>query len=132
MKKLRRNEMTRKILVIAFTILFAVVLYAKDEKTVKFTGYLLDNNCSAGHANDKDFEEQSKKHPTNCAKMDSCEKNGYAVYADKKLYKLDDAGNSKAVELLANTKTTKGVRVKVEGILDGDTIKVTTLTEVTD
>jgi hypothetical protein len=124
--------MTRKILVIAFTILFAVVLYAKDEKTVKLTGYLLDNNCSAGHANDKDFEEQSKKHPTNCAKMDSCEKNGYAVYADKKLYKLDDAGNSKAVELLANTKTTKGVRVKVEGILNGDTIKVTTLTEVTD
>jgi hypothetical protein len=133
MKKLRRNEMTRKTLVIAFTILFAVVvLYAKDEKTVKLTGYLLDNNCSAGHVNDKDFEEQSKKHPTNCAKMDSCEKNGYAVYADKKLYKLDDAGNSKAVELLASTKTTKGVKVKVEGTLNGDTIKVTSLTEVTD
>ena len=30
--------MTRKTLVIAFTILFAVVLYAKDDKTVKLTG----------------------------------------------------------------------------------------------
>ena len=43
--------MTRKSLVIALTILFAVVLYAKDNKTVKLTGYLLDNNCSAGHEN---------------------------------------------------------------------------------
>jgi len=124
--------MTRKTLVIAFTILFAVVLYAKDDKTVKLTGYLLDNNCSAGHANDKDFAEQAKKHPTSCAKMEACEKAGYSVYADKKLYKLDDAGNSQAVEVLANTKTAKGVRVTVEGTLDGDTIKVTKLTEVTD
>jgi hypothetical protein len=36
------------------------------------------------------------------------------------------------VEVLANTKTAKGVRVTVEGTLDGDTIKVTKLTEVTD
>ena len=124
--------MTRKTLVIAFTILFAVVLYAKDDKTVKLTGYLLDNNCSTGHAGDKDFAEKSKNHPTSCAKMDSCEKNGYAVYADKKLYKLDDAGNTKAVEVLANTKAAKGVKVTVEGTLDGDTIKVTKLTEVTN
>lgn len=124
--------MTRKTLVIAFTILFAVVLYAKDDKTVKLTGYLLDNNCSAGHVGDKDFAEQSKKHPTNCAKMESCEKAGYAVYAGDKLYKFDDAGNEKAVEVLKNTKVTKGVRVAVEGTLDGDTIKVTKLTEVTD
>jgi Mn-dependent DtxR family transcriptional regulator len=123
--------MTRKTLVVAFTILFAVVLYAKDEKNVKLTGYLLDNNCTAGHANDKDFAEQVKKHPTSCAKMEACEKAGYAVYADKKLYKLDGAGNDKAEEVLKNTKATKGVMVTVEGTVDGDTIKVTKLTEVT-
>jgi hypothetical protein len=64
--------------------------------------------------------------------MESCEKNGYAVYADKKLYKLDNAGNEKAEEVLKNTKAAKGVKVAVEGTLDGDTIKVTKLTEVTN
>jgi hypothetical protein len=123
--------MTRKTLVIAFTILFAVVLYAKDNKTVKLTGYLLDNNCSAGQENTKDFAADSKKHPTNCAKMEACEKSGYALYADKKLYKLDAAGNDMAAEVLKNTKVAKGVQVTVEGTVDGDTIKVTKLTEYT-
>jgi len=63
--------------------------------------------------------------------MESCEKAGYAVYADKKLYKLDEAGNTMAAEVLKNTKTTKGVKVAVEGTVVGDTIKVTKLTEVT-
>ena len=39
---------------------------------------------------------------------------------------------SKAEEVLKNTKAAKGVKVAVEGTLDGDTIKVTKLTEVTD
>lgn len=123
--------MTRKTLVIAFTILFAVVLYAKDDKNVKLTGYLLDNNCTAGHVDDKDFAEQAKKHPTSCAKMEACEKAGYSVYAGNKLYKFDDAGNAKAEEVLKNTKALKGVKVEVEGTVEGDTIKVTKMTEVT-
>ena len=123
--------MTRKSLVIALTILFAVVLYAKDNKEVKLTGFLLDNNCTSGHETDKDFAEQAAKHPTSCAKMDACEKAGYAIYAGGKLYKLDDAGNDKAAEVLKNTKSTKGVKVAVEGTVDGDTLKVTKLTEVT-
>jgi hypothetical protein len=123
--------MTRKTLIIAFTILFAAVLYAHDNKDVKLTGYLLDNNCTAGHAGDKDFAEQAKKHPTSCAKMEACEKAGYSVYAGNKLYKLDDAGNAKAEEVLKNTKAVKGVQVAVEGTVEGDTIKVTKMTEVT-
>lgn len=123
--------MTRKTLILAFAMLFAVVVYAHDNKDVKLTGYLLDNNCTAGHENDKDFAEQAKKHPTSCAKMEACERAGYAVYADHKLYKLDAAGNDMAEEVLKNTKVTKGVRVTVEGTVEGDTIKVTKLTEYT-
>ena len=125
--------MTRKTLVIAFTLLFAVALYARDSKDVKLTGYLLDNNCTAGHEKDKDFPEWATKHGTNCAKMESCEKSGYVVYAEDKVYKLDEAGNGMASELLKNTKVTKGLKVTVEGTLDddSDTIKVTKLTEVT-
>ncbi len=123
--------MTRKTLVIALTLLFAVALYARDSKDVKLTGYLVDNNCASGHEKDKDFPEWATKHGTSCAKMESCEKSGFIVYADKQVYKLDEAGNAMASELLKNTKVAKGLKVTVEGTLEGDTIKVTKLTEVT-
>ena len=63
--------------------------------------------------------------------MEACEKSGYAVYAKDKLYKFDDAGNASAAEIIKNTKSKKGLHVKVEGTVDGDTIKVTKITEVT-
>lgn len=126
--------MIRKVVPFAIAItlmLTAAVLFAQD-KTVKLNGYLVDNGCAASKASDPSFDTWVKSHPTSCALMDSCEKGGYAVYADKKLYKLDDAGNASAEDVLKNTKSTKGVHVNVEGTLDGDTIKVTKLTEVTE
>jgi len=119
--------MTRKVLVIALSLLFAAMLYAQD-KSVTITGNLIDNAC-AGSA--KDLDTKAKNHPTSCALMDSCETSGYAVYADHKLYKLDEKGNGSAAELLKSTKTLKGLKVSVEGTVEGDTIHVTKLTEVT-
>ena len=119
--------MNRKILAITLSLLFAVMLYAQD-KSVTITGNLIDNACAESA---KDLDTKAKNHPTSCALMDSCETSGYAVYADHKLYKLDEKGNGSAAELLKNTKTLKGVRVSVEGTVEGDTIHVTKLTEVT-
>ena len=112
-------------------ILTASALMAQD-KTVTLNGYLIDNACAANHASDKTFPDWVKTHGNSCALMDSCEKSGYAVYAEEKLYKLDDKGNDAAAELLKNTKAKKGLHVKVEGTVDGDTVKVTKLTEVTE
>ena len=119
--------MNRKILAITLTLLFVVVLYAQD-KSVTITGNLIDNACAESA---KDLDTKAKNHPTSCALMDSCETSGYAVYADHKLYKLDEKGNGSATELLKSTKTLKGVKVSVEGTVAGDTIHVTKLTEVT-
>ena len=119
--------MNRKILAIALSLLFAVILYAQD-KSVTITGNLIDNACAESA---KDLDTKAKNHPTSCALMDSCETSGYAVYADHKLYKLDEKGNGSAAELLKSTKTLKGVKVSVEGTVEGDTIHVTKLTEVT-
>jgi putative cofactor-binding repeat protein len=119
--------MNRKILAITLTLLFVVVLYAQD-KSVTITGNLIDNACAESA---KDLDTKAKNHPTSCALMDSCETSGYAVYADHKLYKLDEKGNGSATELLKSTKTLKGVKVSVEGTVEGDTIHVTKLTEVT-
>jgi hypothetical protein len=109
----------------------AGALIAQD-KSVTLTGYLIDNNCAANHANDKAFATWVKTHGTSCAMMDACEKSGYAVFADDKLYKFDDNGNTSAAALLKSTKSTKGLHVKVEGTVDGDNIKVTKMTEITE
>jgi hypothetical protein len=124
--------MMRKVFpLIVVLALMAGALIAQD-KSVTLTGYLIDNSCAAGHANDKTFATWVKTHGTSCAKMEACEKSGYAVFAGDKLYKLDDAGNTSAEDLLKSTKSKKGLKVKAEGTVDGDTLKVTKLTEVTE
>ncbi len=124
--------MMRKVFpLIVLLAVMAGALMAQD-KSVTLTGYLIDNSCAANHANDKTFATWVKTHGTSCATMDACEKSGYAVFAGDKLYKFDDAGNSSAEALLKATKSKKGLHVKAEGTIDGDTLKVTKLTEVTE
>ena len=121
--------MIRKVFALTIVVLMAGILFAQD-KTVTITGNLIDNACAESA---KDLGTRAKNHSTSCAMMDGCEKSGYAVYAaDNKLYKLDDKGNDFAEGLLKSTQTKKGLKVSVEGTLDGTTIKVTKLTEVTD
>lgn len=125
--------MTRKLLplmAVLALVLMAVAMSAQD-KTVTLDGYMIDNACASSHATDKTFATWVKTHGTSCATMENCEKSGYAVYANDKIYKFDDKGNASAEELLKSTKSKKGLHVKVEGTVDGDTIKVTKLTEVT-
>ena len=119
--------MIRKVFALTTIVLLAGVLFAQD-KTVTISGSLMDNACADSA---KDIGARAKNHSTSCALMDGCEKSGYAVYADNKLYKLDDKGNELAEAVLKNTKVKTGVKVAVEGTLDGDTLKVTKLTEVT-
>jgi len=122
--------MTRKLFALGIILTVAFVLYAQGDKSVKISGYLIDNACSAGHAKDAGFAQRVKKHKKSCALMPSCEGSGFAVYADGKLYKLDEAGNKSASELLKETDTAMGIMVAVEGTIDGETVHVTKITEV--
>src|SRR5258706_5678389 len=122
--------MTRKLFALGLMLTVAFVLYAQGDKSVKISGYLIDNACSMSHAKDADFAERAKKHKTSCALMPPCEGSGYAVYSEGKLYKLDEAGNKSATDLLKATETKMGVTVAVEGTADGDTVHVTKITEV--
>ena len=114
-------------LVAAAVALAAVFAYAQTEnKSVKVTGYVIDNMCAGAHA----AEGEAKEHTTSCALMPRCEKSGYAVVAGDKSYKLDDNGNKLAVGVLKNTHTKKGLKVEVEGTIEGDTLHADKLTEV--
>jgi len=120
--------MNRKLLVIALSLACAAMLYAQNPEAVKVTGYLIDNMC-AGSA--KDLATRAKGHTTSCALMDNCETSGYSVVTeDNKRYKLTAKGDGMAAELLKSTKTTKGVKVAVEGNYNGSELDVTKLTEV--
>ena len=122
--------MTRKILLVGMVLLLAGIALAKEGKSVKLTGYIIDNACAAGRATGDNATDKVKNHTVKCAMMPNCAKSGYAVFADNKLYKLDEAGNKKAAEILKNTKSEKGVQVSVEGTMDGDTLKVTSISEM--
>ena len=122
--------MTRKLLPLLAAVALVVMSGAlvAQNKTVTLDGYMIDNAC-ASKTTDGNFA-WVKTHGTSCATMENCQKSGYAVYANDKIYKFDDKGNASAEELLKATKSKKGLHVKVEGKLDGDVIKVTKLTEV--
>ena len=124
--------MTRKILFAGLVLLLAgVSVAARDSKPVKLTGYIIDNACAAGRATGDNAADKVKNHTVKCAQMAKCAESGYALYADGKLYKLDAEGNKKAGELLKNTKVERGMQVAVEGTVEGDTLTVKTISEVT-
>ena len=123
--------MARKILGMGIVLLLAGAAFAANTaRSVKLTGYLIDNACSA-RANTEGGAEKVKNHTVKCAMMPNCEKSGYALYADGKLYKLDEAGNKKAVELYKSTKVERGLHVSVEGDVEGESLKVKSMSEIT-
>ena len=122
--------MARKTFVLGLVLLLAGIALAREGKSVKLTGYLIDNACSARAATDNGAEKV-KNHTVKCALMPSCAKSGYAVFADGKLYKLDEEGNKKAGDILKNTKADKALQVAVEGTVDGDMLTVSKISEVT-
>ncbi|MBA3712068.1 MAG: hypothetical protein H0W76_06415 [Pyrinomonadaceae bacterium] len=125
--------MTRKFFALGglLSIVLAGVVFAQDSKTVKLTGYMIDNACASGsHGDMAKTADKAKGHPVSCALMPDCEKSGYAVVADGKMYKFDATGNQSAVELLKSTKSKKGLMVMVEGKMDGETLQVSKLAEV--
>ena len=63
------------------------------------------------------------EHPAKCAI--ACSKSGYGLMtSDGKYLKFDESGNSKALAALKATTKEKDLKATVSGKLDGDTIKV--------
>jgi hypothetical protein len=127
----KEEKMARRFLGLTVVLLLVGAAFAANKaKSVKLTGYLIDNACSA-RANTEGGAEKVKNHTVKCAMMPNCEKSGYALYSDGKLYKLDEEGNKKAMELYKNTKLERGLQVTVEGDVDGESLKVKSMSEVT-
>jgi len=120
--------MIRRIFLLSAAVALATALSfgQDDKKSVKITGYLIDNQCAASN----NTEAEAKNHATSCALMPSCEKAGYSVVAGDKTFTLDENGNKLAEAVLRSTSSKKGVKVEVEGTVDNTTLKADKLTEV--
>ena len=82
---------------------------------------LVDAMCSAKVKADPD------KHTAECAI--ACAKGGFGIItSDGSFLKFDEAGNAKALSALKAGAKKDHLRVVVVGELDGETIKVTSLT----
>lgn len=117
--------MIRKTFILAAALAMAGALaYAQGtQETTKITGYLVDEMCATGE------DEEAKEHATSCALMEACVKSGFVVVTGGKVYKLDEAGDKLALDVLKATKTKKGVSVNAEGRLEGNTLHVAKLEE---
>ncbi|HZH91659.1 MAG TPA: hypothetical protein VEX70_13720 [Pyrinomonadaceae bacterium] len=126
--------MTRKVFAVSLMLVLAGVLaFALEQKAaqpVKLTGYLVDNMCANAEGEGDGVAETAKGHPTACSLMPSCNATGFSLVVDKKIYKLDEAGNKSALSVLKATKAVKGLRVEVEGTLDGNSLRDAKVSEV--
>src|ERR1700750_3404132 len=120
--------MIRKIfLLCAALALTASFAHAQSEShAVKVTGYVVDNMCAGSHTT----EAKAKEHTTSCALMPGCSESGFTVVSGDATYKLDDNGNKLAKGILKGTHQKKGVKVEVEGTLEGNTLHADKITEV--
>ena len=82
---------------------------------------VVDVNCSKKVAADPD------SHTRACALK--CEKSGYGIVTkDQQFLKFDAEGNTKIVEALKASDKKDHLRVDVSGDVQGDTLKVTSIT----
>jgi type 1 fimbria pilin len=119
--------------VLSLVLMMTGVVFAADHhaKDVKLEGYVVDNACAeAMFKEGGKGAEGAKGHSRTCSLMPGCAKSGYSVYADGVLYKLDEESSKKVAEVLKNSKTEKGIQVKIEGTAEGDKLMVKTVSEV--
>ncbi len=108
----------RKLLTIASSVAFFSALALAES----WSGKLIDATCM-----------DQQKSATACNPTSTT--TAFLVSVDGKTYRLDDAGNTKAMEALKNradrtqpnAPTTTDVTAKINGTKEGDTIKVDTI-----
>lgn len=116
--------MSKFLLLIFVTLLAAGTLSAAD-----LQGVIADWNCTQDMV--RNGRAKVLKQNRNCSMMKNYNRAAYGlITSDKKYYRLDDNGNNLARQLLSNTPDKDNLKVVVSGDVEGDTIKVTNMSEL--
>ena len=110
----------KTLLFAAASFALAAALPAFAEASAFANVALVDVNCSTK------VKDNPDAHPRSCALK--CAGSGYGIWTDGKYVKFDAAGNEKAKALLEGSSKTDHLRVDVKGQLEGDILKVESLT----
>ena len=106
--------------------LFLTALLASSAAAEDFQGVLTDWRCTEKMV--KNGREKTLKNDGSCSLRKNSARSAYGLITDeKKFFKLDDAGVKQARELLNNSHDKDNLHVVARGELDGDTIKVATM-----
>ena len=102
-------------------------LLAGSAAAADFQGVLADWKCTEKMV--KNGREKTLKDDHTCSLRRNSARSGYGLITDeKKYYQLDAEGIRLAKELLNNSHDKDNLRVLARGELDGDTLKVSTMT----
>lgn len=101
----------------ALFLLFSVALFAAEQTWENVP--VVDTMCLSK------VKENPDKHTTKC--LVKCADMGILT-SDGTYLKFDDASNKKALEILEKTDKKDSIRADVTGVLNGDTVTITTIT----
>jgi hypothetical protein len=114
---IRRRKMKKYVLPILF-LLFSVSLFAAEQTWKNVS--VIDTMCLSK------VKDHPDTHKTDCLLM--CADDGFGIIAsDGKYLKFDEAGDQKALALFKETDKKDSIRVDVTGELDGDSLKVSSI-----
>jgi hypothetical protein len=109
-------------------VLMLVISAFAGGNTQKIEGYLVDVSCASENAK-KPKPGFASKHDKECLQMPDCAESGYSIVtADDKVVKFDAKGNETAKKLIAESKKQKNFKASASGTLEGDSLKVESLT----
>ncbi|MBN1412280.1 MAG: hypothetical protein JW969_15650 [Spirochaetales bacterium] len=122
----------RKLLLVYLVILLFPATFLSAET---FKGYLVDLKCwTNGKGMDgTDIRTKPQDHSLHCLQF--CQKAGFGVAFKKGkifvIYQFDDEGNELAIKNILNkSKKEKGISIQVTGTRKRNTIKVTSIKEI--
>ena len=103
-----------------------LTLLAGSLQATDIQGVLTDWNCTERMV--KDGRAKVLKQDRSCSLQPNSARSAYGLITDsKKFFQLDAEGNKQAKELLNNSHQKNNLRVIAHGELEGNTIKVVTL-----
>ena len=95
-------------------------------QAAELQGVIADWNCTRAMV--RDGREKTLLHNRGCSLMKNWNRSAYGLITDQnKYYRLNDAGNGKARQLLKGTPDKDNLKVVVSGDIEGNTINVSNI-----
>lgn len=92
-------------------------------------GVITDWNCTQDMV--RNGREKVLKQNRNCSLAKDWRRAGYGlITSDKKFYKIDPQGNDRVMQMLNDSPDKDNLKVVISGDLNGNTIKINTISEL--